>query len=327
MTKWTLLSLAATALAAAGCAPEQIAYQKNEVPPDYLSAGELAARTNMRLVRLTHTCASFENGPNSLLLICDPGGAIFVNGKHIAKGQPVIAAENTLYVPTSIVGPVRANMLMGAPDSGNIRRTIDNGSGKTVIYIGRPPIEPPRETTAHGLVVLDPGHGGTDPGTQAFKGADEKDINLKVARLVRDKLKDRGVKVIMTRDSDVLIDLTERAEIANRNKADLFVSIHCNSANDASVSGYSIYVDHTPTAPSSKAAETVSQHLAANNSGKGVIKDPRGLRVLVKNNRPAMLIEVGYLSNAAEARLLASDQYEQKIASAIADGIVEYLKS
>jgi N-acetylmuramoyl-L-alanine amidase len=307
---------------AAGCTNNTIAPQP-QVPEGFVSAGQLAGQTGLKLVRCTPTCAVLEGGPNSVVMICDPGGAIYVNGKQVCSRQRVIAAEDTVYVPAEAVSAVRSRLRSIRLSVGAPPPAPDDTRILTIEPLSP---EPLRETPVKGVVVLDAGHGGSDPGTMAYKGMMEKELNLKIAQAVRDRLARRGVKVIMTRDSDVLIDLTERAEIANRNHADLFVSIHCNSSPDPSTSGSSVIVDASPDASSLRAANLVSWNMSVHASGRGVMRDVRGLRVLVKNARPAMLVEAGYLSNRAEARLISSDSHVQLLADDIAAGILEYLR-
>ncbi|MEO0088757.1 MAG: N-acetylmuramoyl-L-alanine amidase [candidate division WOR-3 bacterium] len=93
------------------------------------------------------------------------------------------------------------------------------------------------------LVVIDPGHGGKDPGAIGKMGTKEKDLNLKIARKLKKYLEKYGLDVILTRNSDIFLSLSERAKIANDNKADLFISIHCNSApkKNSYASGFEVY--------------------------------------------------------------------------------------
>jgi len=88
------------------------------------------------------------------------------------------------------------------------------------------------------LIVIDPGHGGEDPGAVGKYGTKEKDINLKIALLVKQKLLEEGFNVLLTREEDVFIPLVKRTEFANKNNADLFISIHCNAAEKPTGTGY-----------------------------------------------------------------------------------------
>ncbi len=100
---------------------------------------------------------------------------------------------------------------------------------------------PPAHAAGHQLVVIDAGHGGHDPGTEAAGDAAEKDIALQIAMRLRDALAARGIDARLTRDSDTFLTLAERTQLANVNRADLFVSIHLNSSPDAETAGIETY--------------------------------------------------------------------------------------
>ena len=128
---------------------------------------------------------------------------------------------------------------------------ITDSSGREIPQIRQTPASafPPDTTLIQQLglkvnrIVLDPGHGGKDPGAIGKNGLMEKDVTLKLARMLREKLtEDAGAKIILTRDSDVFIPLEERTAIANSQEADLFVSIHINAAPRRTASGIETYI-------------------------------------------------------------------------------------
>lgn len=183
----------------------------------------------------------------------------------------------------------------------------------------------PLPRSINAKVVLDPGHGGKDPGSQIYR-VNEKAINLAVAKLAANKLHERGVTVILTRDSDVFIELADRA--AAGRGADLFVSLHADSNPDPSKSGHSVIYPQGTQPKSAAAGRFIDQHLRANGSPAYILRpDNRGLRVLKGALCPAVLVELGYLSNRAEAARLASPAYQEKLAEGVADGIIAYLAS
>lgn len=102
-------------------------------------------------------------------------------------------------------------------------------------------ITPPQRSAAHPLVMIDPGHGGRDPGTEAAGVVAEKDLALQVAQRLRQSLAARGANAELTRDSDVFLNLAERTQLANRAGADLFISIHMNSSPDTDTAGIEVY--------------------------------------------------------------------------------------
>ncbi len=214
-------------------------------------------------------------------------------------------------------------------------------------------------------IMIDPGHGGKDPGAQGLYGVVEKDVNLRFARILGEVLRQKGFKVLYTRTTDVFIPLEERTEMANTKGADLFVSIHCNAHGDSGTSGLETYslnlassqdavrVAARENAASSKtisdlqailtdlmlSAKTAESLDLARNVQKRTVS---GLRdkydtrdrgpheapffVLIGANMPAVLVELGYITNPTEAKRLASDSYLRSLAEGMAGGILAYKK-
>jgi N-acetylmuramoyl-L-alanine amidase len=174
-------------------------------------------------------------------------------------------------------------------------------------------------------IVVDAGHGGKDPGSQgtSFSTSDEKRINLSIATELARLLKARGAKVIMTRTSDRFIELDDRATIAERYRADLFISIHSNSHPDSSRRGAVIYTARQPSRQSVIAAMKLDQ--AIRNAGIASDTDRADYKVLTLHSRPAVLVECGYLSNYSDCKRLNTSAYRTQIATAIAAGVSGYL--
>lgn len=197
-------------------------------------------------------------------------------------------------------------------------------------------------------VVIDAGHGGKDTGTSNKRlGLHEKGFALEVARLLKRELEAAGFVVVMTRDSDTFIPLTERPAVANRRKADLYVSVHFNAIANTAIAGAETYI-LTPRGQRSTGAEDRSP--SDNEILPGHANDPwnavlgyrvhrrvindmkgfdRGLKraryvVLRELDCPGILVEGGYLTNDAEARRIASPEWRARLAKAIAGGIIEY---
>ena len=183
------------------------------------------------------------------------------------------------------------------------------------------------------VVVIDPGHGGSDPGAIGrVLGVTDAEIGLNVGQRLRDLLEDAGATVIMTRDTDVRVDLSARPAIANDVEADLFISIHGNSSTNTTVSGIHIYYYAPSTNANLYAQSYVRKELASQVSSgmqaaTGTASEVRtaNYAVLRENDRPSILVETGFLSNAAEEALLAQDSYRQKLAQGIYDGVLAYL--
>ncbi len=175
-------------------------------------------------------------------------------------------------------------------------------------------------------IIIDPGHGGKDPGAWAKTRSRmaEKAIVLDIGKQVAEQLRRRGATVIMTRSTDVFIELDDRAKAADRNAVDLFVSIHADSAERVSASGTEIHIYTSATGTSQQAAMTmVSALRKAGLECRGVQRS--NLHVLREHSRPAMLIECGFLTNAGDATRLNTASYRTKLAAAIADGIAQHV--
>jgi N-acetylmuramoyl-L-alanine amidase len=173
-------------------------------------------------------------------------------------------------------------------------------------------------------VVVDAGHGGKDPGTKGVSPLPEKTIVLSIANQVAGLLRDRRATVISTRTTDRFLELDDRAAIAERNKANVFISIHADSAQRASASGTTLYVARNASSQSYAVARSIQSAFAsAGIPCRGI--HTANFRVLVGHSRPAVLVECGFLTNAADARNLNNSSYRQRIAAAIARGVADYL--
>ena len=216
------------------------------------------------------------------------------------------------------------------------------------------------------IIVLDPGHGGKDPGALGRKGTREKDIVLKISGHLRDLLaKETKAKVFMTRESDVFIELKDRATFANQHKADLFVSIHINSHPKKSIKGLELY--HFGEASDPRALEVAArengtplkdngpawQFILADKLHDKKIEDSQELAwttkkalvnylqpfykikdhgvktapffVLRMTTMPAILAEIAFISNPSEEKLLKSTTYQKRMARGIFEGIKVYI--
>jgi len=167
-------------------------------------------------------------------------------------------------------------------------------------------------------VVLDPGHGGYDNGAKAVRGLSEKMLTLDVARRVKPLLEARGYHVVMTRTTDVFIPLGSRTGISNAHPDAAFVSIHCNWANRRSANGVEAYYYNPRSAP--LAANILREIAGCYGSHSRGVKFAR-YYVLHHNERPATLLELGFVSNAQENNLLQNPSVRQRIAEKIATGI------
>lgn len=179
--------------------------------------------------------------------------------------------------------------------------------------------------TLKGLtIVVDPGHGGNDRGTTSLQGTDEKDITLQTSELVASKLKAAGAKVILTRESDLYVALRKRVAIAHQSNADAFVSIHYDANPDQSVTGFTTYYTHSPQKTlASKINEGLDSAISLRNRGN----QPADYLVLRENRTNAVLIELGFLSNSSEERIMTTNMFREQAAHGIYNGLLNYFDS
>jgi N-acetylmuramoyl-L-alanine amidase len=172
-------------------------------------------------------------------------------------------------------------------------------------------------------IVIDPGHGGIDNGATGSSGTLEKELTLRTAQLLSDKLKAAGANVFLTRSNDSYLPLPSRVRLASIHQADAFLSLHYDSNLDRSVRGMTGYYYHSYQ---KKLAEYVY-----NSTNSQTKLKSRGVRsgdfhVVRENQRHAVLMELGYLSNSAEEATLTSGQFQENAASGIYNGLARYFK-
>lgn len=174
------------------------------------------------------------------------------------------------------------------------------------------------------VVVIDPGHGGKDPGAIGLRGLQEKNVILPISKKIADILEKKGIQVVMTRDSDYFVDLAPRVEIADRANANLFVSIHANSmpANRTDVNGLETYYYSSGQGLARAIHSSVLQNVD--------IRDRRVRKarfyVLRKSSMPSVLVEVGFVTGAVDSPRLGTAAYQNQMAEAIARGILQYIQ-
>lgn len=181
------------------------------------------------------------------------------------------------------------------------------------------------------IVVLDAGHGGSDPGSLGYNEdkteilAKEKDMNLKITLMVEKMLNDRGIKTYLTRSDDTYVSLSDRAEIANEKNAALFVSIHNNSIPDPDYKGSMVLYYSTSTAGKTLASNILSEMTKAAGTIDRGLRDGTNMAVIRKTNMPAVIVECGCLTNSEELSNLMDDLFLEKLAFGITEGIVKTL--
>ncbi|MDD5561958.1 MAG: N-acetylmuramoyl-L-alanine amidase [Candidatus Omnitrophica bacterium] len=224
----------------------------------------------------------------------------------------------------------------------------------------------PKEKIKLRKVVIDAGHGGNDPGAIGKNGLREKDVNLDIARRLRDLLRAEGVQTEFTRSNDKFVPLSTRVNIANKSGADLFISIHSNANRSRSLSGFEVYYV-APTISDSKRAYMTAKSVSLNLKNAVISGSSQDLQAIIwdmiyTNSRaesiglahslcrvmdasidanilgvkgarfqvlkgvrtPGVLIEVGFVSNLNEEKLLRTGAYRQRLAEGILEGVRKY---
>src|SRR5262245_11153970 len=223
-----------------------------------------------------------------------------------------------------------------------------------------PALNPP--TVSIRTISIDPGHGGEDEGVKGAGGAKEKDLTWSVARRIKSVIEGHlGIRLLLTRDDDRNVPLDERTAIGNNNNADLFISVHLNASMRKSTSGASIFCaafdDEARAAAASHGAERLptfggglrdielvpwdlaqTRHIDQSMTFATILEqqlrgkvplaetplDRAPLRVLESSNMPAVLVELGYLTNADQEKLVTGDAFQNGFVQAIYDSIVRF---
>ncbi|WP_256941098.1 N-acetylmuramoyl-L-alanine amidase [Bacillus sp. EAC] len=174
-------------------------------------------------------------------------------------------------------------------------------------------------------IVIDAGHGGKDIGASGQNGTNEKDVTLAMVKNLENELeKKTGANIILTRNDDVKVSLADRVKISEDNNADLFVSIHFDAFFTNEVEGITSYYNKKSDEP---IAALIHDQLFKN----GLDARDRGVSfgdyyVLRENTRPAILLELGYISNSTDEARMTSEEFQTNTTNSIVDGIIDFLK-
>ena len=280
-----------------------------------------------------------ENQLNSIINKYEDKNIIFEDGIVLEVGEKVdintiLSKENesgniNIYVNNEGIINLEGNEAV-AVGSGTVFIVVEDGDNVHIIetyveevvmanYMTRASIN----NRDHYVVYIDPGHGGSDPGSSG-NGIVESSLNLRIALKVRDKLKSQGVEVIMSRENDVYVSLQERSMQANSVTPDVFVSVHNNSYTSSSANGIETW--YTKSIDKSL-ADGVQSRLIKNTGATNRYVKQGKLYVTRKTTMPAILVEGGFLTNPTEAENLKKDSYQEAIANAIVDGTMNYLQN
>ena len=189
--------------------------------------------------------------------------------------------------------------------------------------LGAPVTASSTTTLAEATIVIDPGHGGEDPGAEGTY-IYEKEVTLKTAQAVAEKLRSAGANVILTRTSDIYVTLEDRAEMSNVNNADLFISLHYDStASGTSATGFTTYYYADEDIP---LANLVDNHLADTLPLQDNGSKFGDFLVTRENDQPALLLELGYMNNESDVKTFNSDYYRSLVAESIYQALTEYFQ-
>ena len=246
----------------------------------------------------------------------------YVNGKIINSPTSPTLLRGTVMIPLRFVIE-------------NFGENVGWNDEFKAVFVGTPPVLH-RETAASnvsqskdikGSIMIDPGHGGWDPGA-VYYGVYEKDINLQVAMKLKKMLEESGIKVYMTRTSDKYVNLYDRAEMANKLGVDLYVSIHHNASTNKYASGIMTLFYPSTIIKSSLSGQNLAEIIQ--DSLLNILKKndlgeiPRkNLVVLRETKMPAVIAELGFMTNYQELLLLKQDKYQEKETLALYNGIIK----
>lgn len=318
---------------------------------DYISLEDLSPifKSIIREERSDHRILLYLHGEQFIFL----HNSAFYNFKAMNYNMhyPMRRIERSYYIPRHFV---QEHLPLHFADMKMVGRELQ--------------ISPPEDRSIR-TIVLDPGHGGKDPGAVGKKGLREKDVNLAVTLKLKRMLENElGLRVLLTRSDDRFVSLQDRTKFANDNKADLFVSIHANASKNRESKGIETYYLATAKSNEARAVEALensvveiyeggkqatmkyddlsiilsdilqAEHLESSNDLAtkihtnlvvGVKGHDRGVKqanfyVLRGAFMPAVLLELGFISNPNEEALLGNDEYQERLARTIFEGIKRF---
>jgi len=274
-----------------------------------------------------------QSNPNTVVILVQPAAGVRIGSLDQLDAQllslDLQRSSTALIPPTDTSSPYQNDPAIDTQPP----RVPPQSSSMVLVPLPEPPTlaqhdlpastQTPRDRHGRLIVVVDPGHGGKDSGAVGLGGLQEKDIILPISQQVAAILEKHGVQAVLTRTSDYFVDLAPRVEMTQRLNADLFVSIHANSIdNRPDVNGLETYYYDS----GQRLAQTIQHSIL-----QSIDEPNRGVRrarfyVLRNNSIPAVLVETGFVTGAVDAPRLGSPAYQHQMATAIADGILQYIQ-
>lgn len=180
------------------------------------------------------------------------------------------------------------------------------------------------KSLSEATILVDPGHGGSDPGATALDGASyEKDYTLTTAQELKAALEAAGAKVLMTRSDDSSVELADRVQQSNQGQVDVFISLHFDSSPGEGLHGITTYAYHDTDLGLANAVNNYLTNISINNNGVRF----GNYQVIRENQRPSLLLELGYVSEAEDLKYIQSETYRKDVAQAIVKGLESYFDS
>ncbi|WP_430789965.1 N-acetylmuramoyl-L-alanine amidase [Virgibacillus flavescens] len=196
-----------------------------------------------------------------------------------------------------------------------------NGGHSTVRAVAEPPLDSKGSLEGY-TIVLDPGHGGNDPGAIGFNGALEKNLTLSIAEVVASHLREAGATVNMTRQNDHYLSLKSRTEFSSKYETDAFISLHYNAFPFMSVNGISAFYYASGQELAASIQNQLDQQVSLHNRGVQF----GNYHVLRENNDLSVLLELGFITNPNDLFLIQTNGYQRNVAQAITDGVKNYFR-
>ncbi|MDB9540403.1 N-acetylmuramoyl-L-alanine amidase [Anabaenopsis tanganyikae CS-531] len=253
---------------------------------------------------------------NSVVILVQPAAGVHI-GELNQVGNQLFSLQLHGSRPGTVVSPPVALSPLPLPTQGQLPTATPAPQPTR-----QPTPTPARKTRS--VVMIDPGHGGRDPGAIGVGGLRESDVVLPISKRVAAILEQNGVQAVLTRDSDYFVSLQGRVDLAQRANADLFVSIHANaiSMSRPDVNGLETYYHDSGQGLARSIHNSVIQNVT--------IRDRQVRRarfyVLRRNTMPSVLVEVGFVTGAEDAARLRTTAYQNQMADAIARGILQHLQ-
>lgn len=278
---------------------------------------------------------------NSLIVLDIPETSVGkIDNKVSLDGE---IADQVTFTPLGTTGSRVIISLSGVIDESDytvftLPSDPDNGKMfRVVIDINKPLPQPDYTFTPglqHKIIVIDPGHGGSDSGAIGPNQTQEKDLTLAVSKKVQTLLEKAGAQVVMTRDDDTDVygpnasavnELKARTLVGSDNNADVFVSIHINAFSNPTAGGTATYY-YPKSKYDSMLAQAIQNRLAIATGLQNRGKQPANFYVMKRSTMPAILTELAFISNPKEEELLNLPQFQQQMAQGIVQGLDDFFK-